>query len=180
MEDGDKDMPTCKSLFRWEVDNRCVRWVLEFENPKKLWSLFSGFACLYVQKRKQSKSVCLEIIFTGGTNKLLAKSPGNTFSRPFFGVLLCLVAGKRRRMDARYSSGDWCHGHYCVQQPTTHLATLASNSWGNSCCASLIFHLVLFLRRRSKIHFIDWVHLGDTTPNRAKSAFLPEKLRKEE
>ena len=39
--------------------------------PKKLWSLFWGFACLYIQKRKQSKSVCLEIIFTGGTNKLL-------------------------------------------------------------------------------------------------------------
>ena len=89
--------------------------------PKKLWSLFGGLhACTY--KKENKARVCAWKLFSlEGQISSWAKSPRNTFSRPFFGVLLCLVAGKRRRMDARYSSGDWCRGHYCVQQPTTHL-----------------------------------------------------------
>ena len=122
MKDKDKDMPTCESLF---AEKETIGLSDEFLGlkiqPKKLWSLFWGLhACSYKDENKAR--VCAWKLFSlEGQISSWVKSPRNTFSRPFFGVLLCLVAGKRRRMDARYSSGDWCRGHYCVQQPTTHL-----------------------------------------------------------
>ena len=92
-------------------------------NQKSVEAFFGGLhACTY--KKENKARVCAWKLFSlEGQISSWAKSPRNTFSRPFFGVLLCLVARKRRRMDARYSSGDWCRGHYCVQQPTTHLLT---------------------------------------------------------